>query len=326
MAEPILTAEGLGVAFETPDGTVRAVTDLSFTLNKGECLGIVGESGSGKSQTFLAALGLLADNGTASGTVTFQGQNLLDLTQQKLNTIRGDRITMIFQDALTGLTPHMRMGDQLGEVLIAHQGLTKTAAPQRVLDLITRLRIPDPEKRLRMYPHELSGGMRQRMMIAMALLCEPDILIADEPTTALDVTIQAQVLHLLGGLKKHTKTSIILVTHDLGVVAGLCDRVMVMYAGRMVEQALVNELFYDPKHPYTRGLLASMPRLTDDVGDKTGRLSAIPGQPPNLQDMPGGCAFAPRCAAVQARCHTERPPLTQRDGMRRLACHLEGAS
>jgi len=326
MTGQILTAQGLNVTFATPDGMVRAVSDLSFSLMRGECLGIVGESGSGKSQTFLSALGVLADNGRAGGVVNFQGQNLLGLTQNALNDIRGNRITMIFQDALTGLTPHMRMGEQLTEVLVTHKALSKQTARARVLEMITRLRVPDPQQRLAMYPHELSGGMRQRMMIAMALLCEPDILIADEPTTALDVTIQAQVLQLLSGLKKHTETAIILVTHDLGVVAGLCERVMVMYAGRLVEEAPVDELFYDPRHPYTRGLLDSTPRLAGSVHAADGRLKAIPGQPPSLEEQITGCAFAPRCAGAMAICHTERPPLRQSGPGRRLACHLAAPS
>ncbi len=315
--DPILSVADLHVTFETPEGAVQAVSGLTFDLYKGQCLGIVGESGSGKSQTFLAILGLLAENGRASGKALYRGRNLLALRPQELNALRGDRIAMVFQDALTGLTPHMRIGDQLCEVLTTHKNVTRQEAHERVMEFVTRMRLPEAEKRLRMYPHELSGGMRQRIMIAMALLCEPDILVADEPTTALDVTIQAQVLRLLSGLKKHTKTAIVLITHDLGVVAGLCDRVIVMYGGRIAESGSTEDIFYDPRHPYTRGLLHSMPRLTTPLG---GSLQDIPGQPPNMRTLPPGCAFAPRCQHAEERCRRTMPALAAFGNERQVAC------
>lgn len=319
MSDAVFTLENLTVNFTTKEGPVAAVNDLSLTLKAGECLGVVGESGSGKSQTFLAAMGLLAPNGKATGRALFQGQDLLKLDREALNKIRGDRMAMIFQDSGTSLTPHMRVGDQLMEVLTTHKGLTTDAAQKRILEVMEAIRIPEIEKRLRQYPHEFSGGMRQRVMIAMSLLCEPDLLIADEPTTALDVTVQAQILHLFKALKNHTKSAIVLITHDLGVVAGLCDRVMVMYAGRLVEDASVADIFASPKHPYTQGLLKCMPRL-DQLLDT--ELDAIPGQPPNLQHLPPGCAFAERCTHAMPRCATERPLLQSTGPGRRAACHL----
>jgi oligopeptide transport system ATP-binding protein len=317
--EPILSIENLNVRFATTAGEVAAVSDLNVTLGRGECLGIVGESGSGKSQTFLAVMGLLAANGRAMGRALFRGQDLLALDRDALNAVRGDRLAMIFQDSGTTLTPHMRVGDQLMEVLTVHKGCGDAEARKRVLEVMEAVRIPEVDKRLTQYPHEFSGGMRQRVMIAMALLCEPDLLIADEPTTALDVTVQAQILSLFKALKAHTKSAIVLITHDLGVVAGLCDRVMVMYGGRAVEEAPVAEIFAAPKHPYTQGLLKCMPRL-DQALD--GELEAIPGQPPNLQSLPSGCAFAERCAHATDNCRTARPLLRDLSPTRRAACHL----
>jgi oligopeptide transport system ATP-binding protein len=317
--DTVFALENLNVRFATQAGDVEAVSDLSFAIKAGECVGIVGESGSGKSQTFLAAMGLLAGNGTATGRAVYRGQDLLKLDRAALDKVRGDRVCMIFQDSGTSLTPHMRVGDQLMEVLVAHKGHTPEQARQRVLEVMESMRIPDVEKRLTQYPHEFSGGMRQRVMIAMALVCEPDLLIADEPTTALDVTVQAQILNLFRALKNHTKSSIVLITHDLGVVAGLCDRVLVMYGGRLVEEASVAEIFASPQHPYTQGLLRCMPRL-DQLLDAD--LDAIPGQPPNLQSLPKGCAFAERCPHAAERCHAERPPLRQLSATRRAACHL----
>ncbi|MBL8628235.1 MAG: ABC transporter ATP-binding protein [Rhodospirillaceae bacterium] len=320
---PIFSLENLNVRFATKEGEVAAVSDLSFSLQRGECLGIVGESGSGKSQTFLATMGLLAANGSTTGRALFQGQDLLKLDRDALNKIRGDRLAMIFQDSGTSLTPHMKVGDQLMEVLTTHKGLSVEAARKRILEVMESIRIPEVDKRLSQYPHEFSGGMRQRVMIAMALLCEPDLLIADEPTTALDVTVQAQILQLFKALKHHTNSAIVLITHDLGVVAGLCDRVIVMYGGRVVEEGAVADIFARPKHPYTKGLLNCMPRLDQDLDTE---LQAIPGQPPNLQKLPPGCAFADRCAVVTDRCKTERPVLRDYAPGERAACHaLEAA-
>ena len=316
---PVLEIERLTVAFDTPDGTVQAVTDVTLQVEAGECLGLVGESGSGKSQTFMAAMGLLADNGTSSGQIRLDGTDLLSADEAKLNTLRGERIAMIFQDPMTSLTPHMRIGRQLAEVLIEHKNVSKEEARARALEMLKRVHIPEPERRLDMYPHELSGGLRQRVMIAMALMCEPAVIIADEPTTALDVTVQAQILDVLMEVKDSLGAAIVLITHDLGVVAGLADRVAVMYGGRIVEQGRVGEIFAQPAHPYTQGLLKCTPRLDSD----TEALVTIPGQPPNLQNLPPGCSFHPRCEYVLERCKAERPHLVETSGSRAKACHLD---
>ncbi|MCC5869817.1 MAG: ABC transporter ATP-binding protein [Gammaproteobacteria bacterium] len=319
--EPVLQCRDLNVHFQTGEGRISAVNGVSFDLHRGQCLGIVGESGSGKSQTFLAILGLLASNGHATGSVVLNGEEILNTSRRKLNAIRGEKMAIVFQDSITGLTPHKRIGEQLCEVLTQHRGMSRSEARSRALEMLELVRIPEPARRFRMYPHEFSGGMRQRVMIAQALLCQPDVLIADEPTTALDVTVQAQILKLFKGLADHTDTALVMITHDLGVVAGLCDEVMVMYAGRAIEQASVDSLFYDPRHPYTRGLLACMPRADRDSES----LTAIPGQPPDLSELPPGCAYAPRCPQAFDRCLTERPSLDLAVEGHLKACHLENA-
>ncbi len=306
MTQRILDISGLNVRFATEDGEVAAVSDVSLHVDKGECLGIVGESGSGKSQTFMAVMGLLAANGRAAGAARFGDIDLLKTDERTLNTVRGNRLAMVFQDPMTALTPHMRIGRQLTEVLERHRGLDAKAARAEAVAMMARVQIPEPERRFAMYPHELSGGLRQRVVLAMALLCGPELVIADEPTTALDVTVQALILDLMRELKEKHGTSFVLITHDLGVVAGLADRVAVMYAGRVVESAGVHEIFAAPRHPYTKGLLACTPRLTDAPAAV---LPTIPGQPPNLQKLPSGCSFHPRCAAVFDRCRAERPAL-----------------
>ncbi|MDA5194828.1 ABC transporter ATP-binding protein [Govanella unica] len=317
--DAVLKVENLGISFTTPDGLVTAATEVSFSIRSGDCLGIVGESGSGKSQIFMAAMGLLATNGRASGSVRYKGQELLGLDPRALNAVRGDRMTMIFQDPMTALTPHLTIGTQLAEVLLFHKGLGKQAATAAAIAMLDSVRIPDAARRMTQYPHELSGGMRQRVMIAMALMSSPDLVIADEPTTALDVTVQAQILVLLKRLKDQSGRALALITHDLGLVAGLADRVMVLYAGRVVESAPVRDIFHRPRHPYTLALLQSRPGLTAQQG---GRLAAIPGQPPNLLSLPPGCAFADRCPHVHERCLTTRPELLVTGPDSAAACHL----
>jgi len=315
----ILEVADLNVRFATPDGEVAAVNEVSFEIKEGETLGIVGESGAGKSQVFMAIMGLLARNGRAAGSVRFRGQEILGLPAGRLNEIRGARLSMIFQDPMTSLNPYLTVERQLTEVLVTHRGMSRGEARREAVRLLDRVQIPEAGRRIDFYPHEFSGGMRQRAMIAMALLCRPELLIADEPTTALDVTIQAQILELLRELAATSHTAIALITHDLGVIAGLCDRVLVMYAGRIVESGPVRDIFRRPQHPYTAALLASMPRLDETEAE---RLAAIPGQPPNLQRLPAGCAFNDRCPRVFERCHLERPPLAPIDPERSKACHL----
>jgi oligopeptide transport system ATP-binding protein len=317
--QPVLDIQNLSVRFATPDGEVAAVSDVSLSVGKGECLGIVGESGSGKSQTFMAAMGLLARNGRATGHGMFGDIDLLAAPETILNTLRGNKLAMIFQDPMTSLTPHMKIGRQLTEVLIRHRGMDNSAARAAAVAMLKRVHIPEAERRFDMYPHELSGGLRQRVMIAMALLCGPELIVADEPTTALDVTVQAQILALLREAKEQLHTSLVLITHDLGVVAGLADRVAVMYAGRVVEVGPVDRVFATPRHPYTEGLLACTPRLDDPATDI---LPTIPGQPPNLQRLPSGCAYHPRCPYVMERCRKERPAaLPAGEGLK--ACFLD---
>ncbi len=321
MSGRIFKTEDLTVRFDTPDGEVQAVSGLNLEIASGETVAIVGESGSGKSQTFLSVMGLLAKNGRASGKAILEGQDLLSLSPRALDVYRGSDISMVFQDPMTALNPSLRISRQLTETLEVHQGCSRAEADERAIAMLESVGIPDPKRRFRMYPHELSGGMRQRVMIAMALLCEPKLLIADEPTTALDVTIQAQILELFADLKTRFNTALVLITHDLGVVAGLADRVFVMYAGRVVEEAPVDDLFENPQHPYTRALLASTPRIDTDLES----LEPIPGRPPNLQRLPGGCAFAARCALAEPRCRETRPRLKAVGVQRTCACLLAEA-
>ncbi|HUP53886.1 MAG TPA: ABC transporter ATP-binding protein [Methylomirabilota bacterium] len=291
---PLLEVKGLRTSFYTRDGAVRAVDGIDFHVDRGEIMGLVGESGCGKSVTSLSIMGLVGRPGRVeAGEILFDGRDLLKIGADEMRTLRGDRISMIFQQPQSSLNPVWDVGRQIGEVLEIHRGMKRGPARQRALELLRMVGIPDPERRLNAYPHEMSGGMAQRVMIAMALACEPELLIADEPTTALDVTIQAQILDLMRNLREQTGTAIILITHDLGVVAEMCDRVAVMYAGEIVEQTDVNALFRLPRHPYTRGLIGSIPV----VGDTREELSVIPGNVPNLIDVPKGCRFAPRCAS-----------------------------
>ena len=314
-AAPLLAVERLSVAFATPDGPVAAVRDASFDVLPGERLGVLGESGCGKTQLCLALLGLLAPNGRAGGRAWFAGQDLLALAPPALRRLRGDRIAMIFQDPMTALNPYLTVGTQLAEVLIWHRGRDAGAARRDAAAMLARVGIAEPARRLDQYPHELSGGLRQRVLIGMALLCGPELVIADEPTTALDVTVQAQILALLRGLD----VAQILVTHDFGVLAGFCQRVLVMYAGRVVESGAVADIFRRPRHPYTQGLLRAIPRT--DQAPRT-PLATIAGQPPELARPERGCAFAPRCDRAEPRCRVERPASRPIAAGATVACHL----
>ena len=299
---PLLEVKGLRTSFYTRDGAVRAVDGIDFNVDRGEIMGLVGESGCGKSVTSLSLMRLVAKPGRIeAGEILFDGRDLLKLSGDDMRKLRGERISMIFQQPTSSLNPVWNVGAQIEEVLRIHRGLKGRVARDRTLDLLRMVGIPDPDRRLRNFPHELSGGMAQRIMIAMALACEPELLIADEPTTALDVTIQAQILDLIRTLRDETGTAIVLITHDLGVVAEMCDRVAVMYAGEIVEHADVRTLFRDPLHPYTRGLIGSIPV----VGQVTDELAVIPGNVPNLIDLPAGCRFAPRCTTRVERNVTE---------------------
>lgn len=319
--QAVLEVKDLETLFSTPDGDVQAVNTISFAIQPGERVGIVGESGSGKSQTFMSIMGLLATNGRTKGSVKLNGKEILALSRDELNQVRGSQMAMIFQDPMTCLNPYMRVSEQLTEVLRKHKGMDESAARAAAMQMLARVGIADIERRFDMYPHEFSGGMRQRVMIAMALLCAPDLLIADEPTTALDVTVQAQILDLFRDLKAdNPKTALAIITHDLGVIAGLCDRVIVMYGGRIVEQGPVREIFYSPRHPYTKGLLHALPRF--DMVPRA-ELPTIPGQPPNLQRLPAGCAFSPRCQHAFDRCHQERPRYKELAPGRGSTCFLE---
>jgi oligopeptide transport system ATP-binding protein len=308
VASPLLSVRDLSVSFRTPRGTVRAVDGLSFDLAAGETLAIVGESGSGKSVSALSLLRLVPDppGSIDRGEIVFCGRDLLRLDDAAMRAIRGDRIAMIFQEPMSSLNPVLTVGTQVGEPIRLHRKESWAAALAQVKTLLEKVSIPDAASRVASYPHQYSGGMRQRVMIAMALACAPQLIIADEPTTALDVTVQAQILALLKQLTREANSALILITHDLGVVARYADRVAVMYAGRIVETAPAREFYARPRHPYTRGLMDSVPRL--DAGDRK-RLLPIEGQPPDLANLPPGCAFAPRCRKADDRCRAARPPL-----------------
>jgi len=309
---PLLEIDDLKVSFRTEDGIVRAVDGLSLTLAKGEVLGIVGESGSGKSVTMMSVMRLIVDpNARFEGEVRYKGRDLMKLSQDQMRDVRGSEIAMIFQDPMTSLNPVYTIGWQIAEQIHAHESLSKAAARSRVVELLRAVGIPNPVERLDDYPHQFSGGMRQRVMIAMGLSCNPDLLIADEPTTALDVTIQAQILELVGRLRQDFDSAIVLITHDMGVVANVADRVIVMYAGRVIEQGTTSQVFSDPQHPYTWGLLGSIPRLDRP---RARRLMAIPGQPPSMLALPDGCHFRPRCPYALDRCAEQDPRLADRIG------------
>ncbi|KOC87505.1 ABC transporter ATP-binding protein [Winslowiella iniecta] len=312
----LLEVKDLRVTFKTPDGDVTAVNDLNFSLSAGETLGIVGESGSGKSQTAFALMGLLASNGRIDGSALFNGKQILNLPEKQLNKLRAEQIAMIFQDPMTSLNPYMKVGEQLMEVLQLHKGMSSSQAFEESVRMLDAVKMPEARKRMKMYPHEFSGGMRQRVMIAMALLCRPKLLIADEPTTALDVTVQAQIMTLLNELKREFNTAIIMITHDLGVVAGICNKVLVMYAGRTMEYGQARDVFYRPAHPYSIGLLNAVPRLDAVENDI---LMTIPGNPPNLLRLPKGCPFQPRCPYAMDIC-ASAPPLEAFGEGRLRAC------
>ena len=318
----VLEVNSLKTVFFTNSGLFKAVDDVSFHVRRGETLAIVGESGCGKSVTALSVMRLVPDppGRIVGGSIVLEGTDLLALDEDEMRAIRGNRISMIFQEPMTSLNPVMRIGDQITEALRLHQDITSKEAWKQAVDMLRLVRIPEPERRALEYPHQLSGGMRQRAMIAMALACRPALLIADEPTTALDVTIQAQILALMVDLQKRLGTGLILITHDLGVVAQTAQRVVVMYAGRKVEEATVEALFENPMHPYTRGLMASMPAVISLGAETETRLTEIPGMVPSLTNLPPGCAFAPRCPLAIDRCRAEYPPLQEFGGRHLAAC------
>jgi peptide/nickel transport system ATP-binding protein len=322
---PLLEVDELSVRFDTDDGTVHAVDRMSFDLDPGEVLGIVGESGCGKSVTCMSFVRLLPETATVSGSVRFDGVDLLSLPPRRLRRVRGRQISYVFQEPMTSLNPVFTVGRQIGEVLERHLGLSGSSARARALELLELVRIPAPDRRLDEYPHQLSGGMRQRVMIAMALACDPKVLVADEPTTALDVTIQAGILDLMRDIRERLGTAIVLITHNLGVVADIADRVVVMYAGRKAEEATVDDLFAHPQHPYTIGLLGAIPRPYEGEESRA-RLQEIPGRVPSLHELPQACAFADRCPRADARSRSEVPPFDEVRPHHFVACFHPGPS
>ena len=315
---PALSVDELHVRYADRTGPLEAVAGVSLRIEPKECIGVVGESGSGKTQLFLAAMGLLTTRAQVSGSIRFAGNELLGAKAAALNKVRGSKLTMIFQDPMTSLTPHLRIGTQLAEVLVHHSGLSWKEARSAAARMLDGVRIPDAKRRLSQYPYELSGGMRQRVMLAMSLLCKPDLLIADEPTTALDVTIQAQIVELLRAARGETGMALALISHDLGVIAALADRILVMYAGRIVENGAAAELLRRPRHPYTAGLLKCVPSLS---GPRLARMPTLTGQPPSPGEALPACPFAPRCARAADRCRVERPALTGAANAA-VACHF----
>lgn len=320
MAETLLQVKNLATHFHTEEGIVKSVQDVSFEVNAGQVLGVVGESGCGKSVTSMSILRLIQQpqGKIVNGQILFDGQDLLSLTEEQMRKIRGNKISLISQDPMTSLNPVLTIGEQIMEAIMLHQGKNRKDAHDKAIEMLRLVGIPSPEQRVDQYPHEFSGGMRQRAIIAMALSCEPQLLIADEPTTALDVTIQAQILDLMRDIKTKRNAAIVLITHDLGVVAEMCDKVAVMYAGKVVEYTDVYSLFKNPQHPYTIGLLNSIPKI--EV--KQERLEPIDGQPPNLVNLPRGCSFAARCKEVQAVCHTKDPELINVQPGHQVRCLL----
>ena len=320
--EPILSVNNLNVSFQTYEGEINALRGVSFRVNKGETLAIVGESGSGKSVTAKTIMKLLSKQNSCinGGEVIYNGQNLIPFGERAMRKIRGSEISMVFQDPMTSLNPTMTIGKQIVEGLRQHEKMSKKEARKRATELLNLVGIPNPEERLSEFPHQFSGGMRQRVVIAIALACNPKVLIADEPTTALDVTIQAQILDLMNNLQKKLQTSIILITHDLGVVANMADRVAVMYAGEIIEMGSIDEIFYSPQHPYTWGLLASMPKLH---ADRSERLLPIAGSPPDVSQLSDGCSFAARCPYAMKVCHKYNPLKTDVTGSHSVSCWLQ---
>ncbi|WP_232696899.1 ABC transporter ATP-binding protein [Brevibacillus daliensis] len=320
--DPLLQLQNVHVTFQTTGGTVQAVRGVDFTLNKGETLAIVGESGCGKSVTARSIMRLIPEHSgkISQGSIKLEGKELLNLTEKQMREIRGSRIAMIFQDAMTALNPTISIGEQIKEGIIRHRKISRSEAKKQAIEMLTLVGISNPERRLKQYLHEFSGGMRQRIMIAIALVCQPSVIVADEPTTALDVTIQAQIIQLFKDIQWKTGVSIIIITHDLGVVAKIADKIAVMYAGKVVESGPVRDIFYRPQHPYTKGLLASMPRLD---GDRSIPLTPIPGTPPDLFAPPAGCAFAARCPYALEVCREHQPEETVVDSQHIVACWLQ---